>query len=387
MPPLTAPTNALISLDPSELNPQNRFQDARQSTRQDQVPRGPEIDPGRVQDFLNQPSDSGDVPAVSPAELTQDSQLRLNADSGGDTNPGTAPTFDNSGPSAGFTTTADQAQTGAPGSFGADVLTARPSNDGRNAADAQQAAQNAANDASGNAGQGNAETTGDFGSDVFNAGRDNAETTGDFGSDVFNAGRGNAETAGNFNGDVFNAGQGNAETAGNFNGDVFNAGQGNAETAGNFDGDVLNAPDTGGDEITPAGANTNEAAGTANDVVNANDAANPDNVAGLPDDGAGNVTTDGTTFSAEERAQFQQLTEQVNALQNDVDDAQGVGGATIQEGLLSRAENGPDTRDAEPSTNDQFAEDNGTAPGSIGGTANDAAGNVLPDNPTQTLNG
>jgi hypothetical protein len=48
MPPLTAPTNALISLDPSELNPQNRFQDARQSNRQDQVPRGPEIDPGWV---------------------------------------------------------------------------------------------------------------------------------------------------------------------------------------------------------------------------------------------------------------------------------------------------------------------------------------------------
>jgi hypothetical protein len=187
------------------------------------------------------------------------------------------------------------------------------------------------------------------------------------------------------------ANQGNAETAGDFDGDVLNAGDnaaGDAQTAGNFDGDILTTtPDTPGAEITEAGANSTEAAGTANDAVNANDAANPDNVAGLPDDGAENVTTDGTTFSAEERAQFQQLTERVNALQTEIDNEQGIGGATIQDGILNGDESGTETQAREPSTNDQFAADNQNAPGSVGGTSNDAAGNVLPDNPTQALNG
>jgi hypothetical protein len=367
MPPLTAPTNALISLDPSELNPQNRFQDSRQSPRQEQVPRGPEIDPGRVQDFLNQPSDSGDVPAVTPAELTQDSQLRLNSQRGDSRNPTQNPTVADNPLTNGGPQTADRAVRGAAGAFGDEVLTARPSNNGPNAAAAQETPERGAN----------AESDPDLSVNNQPAAPD-AETP--------------IERPGRFQdlNDRSTPGLNNGEGSDRPNSIDRQAAENRAEpSAVNVDTDLLTTtPDTPGDEITPVGANTNAAAGTANDVVNANDPANPNNVAGTSaTNGIPGVQADTSPVSAEERAQFQQLTARVNALQTETANDEGARGAATSDGILDRADNGPQTSSAEPSTNDQFAEDNANAPGSVGGTANDAAGNVLPDNPIQSLNG
>lgn len=115
---------------------------------------------------------------------------------------------------------------------------------------------------------------------------------------------------------------------------------------------------------------------TQDDALNRGDIAEADNVArafdAAPREGAGDP---------ERTAQFRELTEQAQFLQN----AATGGGERANDNAAERLQSGPEARNAEPSTNEEAAQRNETTDISMGGTAGDAAGPTLPRGSTLSL--
>jgi hypothetical protein len=112
------------------------------------------------------------------------------------------------------------------------------------------------------------------------------------------------------------------------------------------------------------------------DGLNRGDIAQPDNTAR-----AYGAEPGGTAADPERAAQFRELSEQAQFLQN----AATSGNGQANDNAAERPEAGADIRNTGPSTNDQAAEHAEETGISMGGTAGDAAGPTLPRGSTLSL--
>ncbi len=115
---------------------------------------------------------------------------------------------------------------------------------------------------------------------------------------------------------------------------------------------------------------------TQDDGLNQGDIAQPENTARAFGAEPGSNAAD-----PERAAQFRELSEQAQFLQN----AAASGNGQANDNVAERLEAGPDTRNAEPSTNEQAAERAERTDISMGATGGDAAGPTLPRGSTLSL--